>query len=271
MSEVLEVALIDSDEDFCDRFTEYFSSCQNFSIIDIARDGEEGLELIKKSQPDVLVLDLILPNIDGMAIIEELEGMEKKSEMTVIVLTAFMKEKVAARLRDTAVDYYLLKPVEMETVKKRIEQLTSNDYSTGEIQEEILLERDGVEPEKNDPAGEQFDLEAEVSRTLHKLGVPAHIRGYLYLREAIMLVIDDIEMLGAVTKELYPRVAEKYDATSSRVERAIRHAVKVVWENDNREELEKYFASTMAEGDGRPTNSQFIAEIAERIRIKKMP
>ncbi len=254
MGKMVKVLLIDDNRDFCELVKEYINSQEDMEVIGVANNGMEGLDLIESKGPDVVILDIIMPYLDGIGVLEELNKRGRDPEMKIIMLTAFGHQEVTQRIVELGADYYILKPFDLEKLVDRIEQLIS-PVGQGGI--------DGPLPRRRGQ-----DMDVRVTDIMHQIGIPAHIRGYMYLREAILMVIDKIELLGAVTKELYPQVAEKYNTTPSRVERAIRHAIEVSWERGNIKAIYNIFGSSVATESGKPTNSQFIAKIADKLRLE---
>lgn len=209
--------------------------------------GEELLDLIARHRPDVVVMDLMLSGMDGLEVLEELGEDRPK----VLVLSAFGGPALAGQISQRGGDYCMLKPCRPQSVVERARLLC--DVPALQLQEE----------------GDARDLERQVTAIIHEIGVPAHIKGYQYLREAIGLAVADMEIINAVTKVLYPAVAKKFGTTASRVERAIRHAIEVAWDRGDLETLQKYFGYTVSNAKGKPTNSEFIAMIADRISLER--
>lgn len=259
MGEEIELVIIDDDKEFCELMEEFFVSQNGFSLTGIANQAEKGLKLITEEQPDVLILDLVMPGQDGVEVLKRLKEDKVNPEMKIIVLTAFGQEKIIKQVSELGADYYIMKPFNLEKLAERINRLFTSEKDKS-VPGEIDLEVSREEKEKH--------IEVRISEVLHKLGIPAHIKGYLYLREAIELVFEDIEMMGAVTKKLYPTVAKNFNTTPSRVERAIRHAIDVAWEKGEQQEVKNYFGNTLTSSSGKPTNSQFIAKIADRLRLE---
>ncbi|MGM0436728.1 MAG: sporulation transcription factor Spo0A [Bacillota bacterium] len=253
MSEQVEVLLVDDNREFCNLLKDYIENVDEFEVVGLAHNGNEGLEKIEELEPDVLILDLIMPHLDGIGVMEEMNEMSFSKNIKTIVLTAFGQEDITKRVVELGADYYIMKPFDLEKLVDRIKQMMNNNLD--ETDDFIMS---GENNQK---------IEVRITEILHKLGVPAHIKGYLYLREAIESVIMNVELLGAITKELYPEVADKFNTTASRVERAIRHAIEVAWERGNEKELKKYFENTIS-NNSKPTNSQFIARIADELRLK---
>lgn len=257
----IEVLIVDDNKEFCQILVDFFKMNEDFMVSDIAYNGEEALDLIKQGlEPDVLIIDLIMPQLDGIGVLEELNEQNLINDMKIIALTAFGQEQMMKTVIELGVDYYIMKPFDLDKLITRIKQLM--DESKDE-EEKIRYASNN----NNNLDGEKMDYTALITSILHEMGVPAHIKGYHYIRHAVELVVDDIDLLGAVTKKLYPEVAAEFGSTSSRVERSIRHAIEVVWDRGNEKALLKYFASNMQKENSKPTNSQFIARIADKIRI----
>ena len=209
--------------------------------------------MLKEQVPDVLVLDIIMPHLDGIGVLEKLPQLDLPRRPRIIMLTAFGQEDITSRVVALGADYYVLKPFNLDILVNRIRQLAANEPVS--------------KPMVAAGQSKTRSLDIEVTNIIHQLGVPAHIKGYLYLREAILMVIQEIELLGAVTKELYPLIAERYNTTASRVERAIRHAIEVAWSRGNVDMITNFFGYTIDLERGKPTNSEFIAMIADRLRM----
>lgn len=258
MEDSVRVVMVDDNREFCQLLEEYLNEQENISVVGVGYNGVEGLKLVKEKEPDILVLDLIMPHLDGIGVMEELNRLDLSSKVKTIILTAFGQEEVTKRVVELGANYYIMKPFDLDKLAERIRQMmkppkgSSNGYAISSTK----------------VSRKEVDLDVRITEVMHQLGVPAHIKGYIYLREAIELVIKDIEYLGAVTKELYPSVAAKYNTTPSRVERAIRHAIEVSWDRGNINVLNKYFGSTVSANSGKPTNSQFIAKIADKLRLE---
>lgn len=257
MGEDLKVLLVDDNKEFCCLVREYFEDVEGMELVDCAHDGEAGLEKLQEIEPDVLVLDLIMPHLDGVGVMEEMNRLGLTGEVKTIVLTAFGQEEFARKLAEMGAKYYIMKPVDLKKLVKRIKQLASPSSAGGNL---YALKQNRARVTDN-------NIDRKITEVMHQLGVPAHIKGYLYLRKAIELVIRDIDLLGAVTKELYPAVAENFNTTPSKVERAIRHAITVTWDRGNLKHLNRYFKNTVSQKSGKATNSQFIARIADELRL----
>jgi len=247
----IRIVLADDNREFCELVQAYVEEQRDLELVGIAYNGLEVLDLITEHNPDVVILDLIMPHLDGLGVLERLNQLPFERRPKVIILTAFGQEKTTQRVVDLGADYYVLKPFSLEVLVKRIRQVA------------------GREAEVKRPMGvENQSYEAEIAAILHEIGIPAHIKGYLYLKEAIGMVIHRVDLLGGVTKELYPAIAKKFKTTPSRVERAIRHAIEVAWNRGNIDVINDFFGHTVSRDRGKPTNSEFIAMIADKLRME---
>lgn len=248
MSEKTRVLLADVADEFRRMAAEMIGQEEDMVVVGQTGDGEELLRLIRTLRPQVLVMDLVLSGLDGLGVLAQM-GPDRPR---VLVLSAFARSVFNDRLPELGVDYFMLKPCRLTALVERIRQLAQTEGGDArEPREESARQR----------------LEREITAIIHEIGVPAHIKGYQYLREAIGLAVEDMEVINAVTKVLYPAVAKKFGTTASRVERAIRHAIEVAWDRGDLETLQKYFGYTVSNAKGKPTNSEFIAMIADRISL----
>jgi two-component system response regulator (stage 0 sporulation protein A) len=258
-SNQIKVLVADDNREFCGILKSYFSNDSDFELIDVCSNGMEVINVLQKEEVQVLILDLIMPYMDGIGVLEKINTMNLPKRPRIIILTAFGQENITQKAVQLGVDYYILKPFDLEVLGDRVRQVVSDvkgDDSPSTIAPSTL------------PARNARNLEVEVTRVIHEIGVPAHVKGYQYLRDAIMLVVDEINYLGAVTKELYPTIAQKYDTTPSRVERAIRHAIELAWDRGDVDKINRVFGYTISGEKGKPTNSEFIAIIADRLRLE---
>lgn len=246
----IKILIADDNREFCELLKEFISQESDLHLVGVANNGVEALEIINNEQPDVVVLDIIMPHLDGIGVLEKLSQSDMPKRPKVIMLTAFGQENITQRAVDLGADYYILKPFDFTVLANRIRQLS-----------------DGASVLQYTPVVKTKNLDVAVTNVIHEMGVPAHIKGYQYLRDAILMVIDEVSLLGAVTKELYPMIAQKYQTTPSRVERAIRHAIELAWDRGNVEMMNRFFGYTINLERGKPTNSEFIAMIADRLRI----
>ncbi|AZR73512.1 sporulation transcription factor Spo0A [Anoxybacter fermentans] len=251
----ITIVLVDDNKEFCELVREYLDQQENMQVVGVAYNGVEGLKLIEEHQPDVVILDIIMPHLDGIGVLEELNRKNMIQNQKIIMLTAFGHEEVTQRVVELGANYYIMKPFDLEKLVERIDQLMNPVKITTNFSGAAITLK-------------KKDVSVRITEIMHQIGVPAHIKGYLYLREAIEMVIHEIELLGAITKELYPMVAKKFNTTPSRVERAIRHAIEVSWERGNMKAINNIFGHTVTTESGKPTNSQFIAKIADKLRLE---
>lgn len=260
----ISVLIADDNKEFCNILNDYLLNQRDIVVTAMAKDGLEALKLIEEKKPDLVVLDIIMPHLDGLGVLEKLNGMNIDPMPRIIVLSAVGQDKITQRAITLGADYYVVKPFDMDIFTKRIRQMFNNTISGSGTKKTIKV----TDPEVIIHESKPVDLESEITNIIHEIGVPAHIKGYMYLREAISMVVNNVELLSAVTKELYPSIAKKYNTTSSRVERAIRHAIEVAWSRGQVETINKLFGYTIHNGKGKPTNSEFIAMIADKLRLK---
>ncbi|MDU5741267.1 MAG: sporulation transcription factor Spo0A [Clostridium sp.] len=265
----ISVLIADDNKEFCSILNDYLLNQKDIVVTGIAKDGREALELIQQKQPDLVVLDIIMPHLDGLGVLEKLNGMDLDKMPRVIVLSAVGQDKITQQAITLGADYYVVKPFDMDIFTKRIREM----FNTQDVEtKRRSVSTQVVEREAAATSRGPIDLETEITSIIHEIGVPAHIKGYMYLREAITMVVNDMELLSAVTKELYPSIAKKYNTTASRVERAIRHAIEVAWGRGQVDAINKLFGYTVRytvhNEKGKPTNSEFIAIIADKLRLK---
>lgn len=259
----IKVVVADDNREFCQIVAQFISAQSEFQVVGTAKDGMEALELIQRERPDLVILDIIMPHLDGLGVLEKLHASEEDYFPKVIILSAVGQDKVTQRAIELGASYYVVKPFDFQILIKRLRELSGLE----EIQEYKFS--DFTTSDKRKTNDREKNIEAKITKIIHEVGVPAHIKGYIYLREAITMVINDMDYLGAVTKELYPSVAEKFNTTPSRVERAIRHAIEVAWNRGKVDTLENLFGYTVSNHKGKPTNSEFIALIADKIRLEE--
>lgn len=277
MKEKIKIVLADDNRDFCKVLKEYLSNEEDIEVLGIGQDGVEALNLVKEMQPDLLVLDVIMPHLDGLGVIEKLNTMEIPKMPKIIVLSAVGQDKITQTAINLGADYYIVKPFDFSIFINRIRELVLNKPVQGKLkpskatlEASIKMTRgdEGLRIESENTESGKTNIETEITNIIHEIGVPAHIKGYQYLREAIKMVIENVELLGAVTKELYPSIAKEFNTTSSRVERAIRHAIEVAWSRGKVDTINQLFGYTVHTTKGKPTNSEFIAMIADKLRLE---
>lgn len=257
--EHLNVAIADDNERMLDMLEKIISTDKTLHIVGKAKNGEEVYKIIKEKTPDVVLLDLIMPKMDGLTVMDYVHHDKSlKKQPDFIVVSAVGQEKITEDAFNRGANYYILKPFNNEILLNQIK-------NTRKIEIKVENKKEGTLQELQE---HQKNLEERVTDLLHEMGIPAHIKGYHYLRDAIMMAVDDMDVLNAITKILYPTVAKKYQTTSSRVERAIRHAIEVAWSRGKLDTLEELFGYTVSNGKGKPTNSEFIALISDTIQLE---
>ena len=250
MDKFTTVFIADNSEEFCSQLANALQKNQGFQVVGTANDGEQTLRALAELRPEVLVLDMMLPKRDGISVLKALMAMEHRP--AILATSGFVTEFVATTAANLGVRYLMLKPCDLAALVERLEELRCG------------TER-GISPLRR---GEKSSIESMVTDIIHEIGVPAHIKGYQYLREAIIIAVNDMDVINAITKVLYPQVAKTFQTTPSRVERAIRHAIEVAWDRGDLDTLQRFFGYTVSNTKGKPTNSEFIALIADKLQLQ---
>lgn len=258
--EKLQVAIADDNERIVELLNTIIRNENGMEIVGTAGNGEDAVDMIRKSQPDVVLLDLIMPKMDGLSVMEQINhDKEIRKHPNFIVITAIGQERITEDAFKKGANYYILKPFNNEMVLNRVKsarQLLKNEMGGAKAERQQTEQSPSV------------NLEARVTDMIHEIGIPAHIKGYHYLRDAIIMAVEDMDVLNAITKILYPTIAKNHKTTASRVERAIRHAIEVAWSRGKLDTLDDLFGYTVSNGKGKPTNSEFVALIADTIRLE---
>ena len=250
MEHATTVLIADSAEDFCSGLTAALQRSEGFQVVGTAGDGEQAIRMIGERKPDVLVLDLMLSKQDGISVLKAISGMERRP--VTLATSAFLTEYVSSAAASLGVRYLMLKPCDMAALVERLEEIRGGESLRYPA------------PRRAD----KTSIETMVTGIIHEIGVPAHIKGYQYLREAIIIAVNDMDVINAITKVLYPQVAKTFGTTPSRVERAIRHAIEVAWDRGDLDTLQSFFGYTVSNTKGKPTNSEFIALIADKLQLQ---
>ena len=252
MENRITALIADSSEEFCNHLRTALERECGYEVVGAAQDGARAAALLRELQPDVLIMDLALPKLDGMSVLKTADTLEKRP--VALVTSSFMTGYVAQMTTNLGVQYFMMKPCDPEAVAQRAAEM----YEAAQARK----------PVKAPIRRQEVNVEAMVTSIIHEIGVPAHIKGYQYLREAIMIAVEDMEVINAITKVLYPQVAKAFSTTPSRVERAIRHAIEVAWDRGDLETLQRFFGYTVSNTKGKPTNSEFIALIADKLQLQ---
>lgn len=254
MNNQLKVIVADDSADFLQVLCSYLAERENIKIVGTTSDGFELMNLVNEQQPDIVVTDALLPHKDGLAAIRALEQTALKKHPAYYVVSSFSSDSVVGEAMELGVSYFTVKPCDVQDLADRVARHN-------------VAETRFVNGKKS--IDQELDIEMRITQIIHDIGVPAHIKGYQYLRESIMMTVNDMDNINAITKVLYPTVAKRFKTTSSRVERAIRHAIEVAWDRGNVETLNDFFGYTISNAKGKPTNSEFISMIADRIRLER--
>jgi len=247
------VLIVDDNKDFCENLRNNLALSENLEVVATAYDGKMAYDIILETKPDVVVTDIVMPVMDGLSLLNRINNSTISPKPKVIVMSATGYDSIISNVMRLGAEFYFIKPFEISALEERINEVLDN-RSTG-VSGCVKAQSKG-------------DLETNITMYIQQLGVPAHIKGYQYIRDAIMMVIEDMDAINSITKFLYPTVAKHYNTTSSRVERAIRHAIEVAWDRGNPEFLDDMFGYTIMSSKGKPTNSEFIAMIADKIRLE---
>ena len=249
MEHATSIFIADSAEEFCSSLIAQLQRVGGFQVLGTANDGEQAIRMITEKKPDILVLDLMLSKQDGISVLKAIEQMEHRP--VTLATSGFVTEYVASAAANLGVRYLMLKPCDMVAVAERLEEIRGGETLRMPIRRT-----------------DKTSIETMVTGIIHEIGVPAHIKGYQYLREAIIIAVNDMDVINAITKVLYPQVAKTFQTTPSRVERAIRHAIEVAWDRGDLDTLQKFFGYTVSNTKGKPTNSEFIALIADKLQLQ---
>lgn len=270
MREKITVLIADDNQEFSMTLATYLKSQEDMMVVGRAKDGNEALDMIPNLMPDVVLLDVIMPHLDGIGVLEKLNMIKISKKPICIMLSAVGQDKITRKAVELGAEYYVVKPFDIDLLITRIRELKNfkPTQANSFISRDMAIQKSQYIEISNNGEDQETNLEALVTNVIHEVGVPAHIKGYQYLREAIIMVVTDIDVINQITKSLYPKIAEKYHTTPSRVERAIRHAIEVAWGRGQQDVVENIFGYTISAAKGKPTNSEFIAMIADKLRLE---
>ena len=257
--EIVRVVVADDNVQLRNMITEYLSQQSGMEIVGAAANGLEAIKQVQEKQPDVLICDMIMPQMDGYGVLERLLEMKLEKQPKVIALTALGRDDFISRAIDLGVCYYMVKPFDFAMLAQRIYEAAGEEGRADAL---------NMRMHQESSAGAD-NLEERIANLFLTVGIPAHIKGYQFLREAVKMVIDNPDLMGRITKELYPGIAHRFGTTSSKVERAIRHAIEVAWNRGRIEALDEAFGKNVCSLDDKPTNGEFIALVSDRLRIKE--
>jgi len=260
VTEPIRILVADDNIEFGEIVCDYLSSNDDIEVVGRAEDGLEAIHLIDELNPDIVILDIIMPHMDGLAVLEHYYRVPASVKPIFIILSAVGQDKITQQAVGLGAEYYIVKPFDLEILLERIRQLRKGD---------VLINRPEITRSlSKQQTGKPSSMESRITQIMRDVGVPAHIKGYQYMRDAVMLVIEDLELISSVTKRLYPELARRYKTTPSRVERAIRHAIEVAWTRGQVDAIHDLFGYTINTKKGKPTNSEFIAMLADKLRLE---
>lgn len=253
----VRLILADDNNSLRQQLAEYFSMREEFEVVGLAADGVEAFELLKSANADAMLLDVIMPRMDGFAVLQKWNELKDRPNTQIILLTALGRDDFIARAMELGGAYYIVKPFDMEASAQRILDICKKQAAQPQVRQEAP------------PSANAVSSEEQLANLFLSIGIPAHIKGYGYLREAVRLVLDQPEIINRITKELYPGIARRFGTTPSKVERAMRHAIEVAWSRGRLENINQIFGYRVFEADDKPTNGEFIALIADKLRLGK--
>lgn len=263
MAENIKIVIVDDNVDFCSGLATFLKEYDDLSVVAVLNDGNSVVETVEKENADILLLDLVMPVKDGISVLEDIGKANLLKRPQIIVTTGLANDSMTQAAVKLGADFYMVKPIDFTHLAERIRLL----HLQGQFRNHAVAGSSFSYSPDLRTADMTKRIEVDVTKVIQAMGVPAHVKGYQYLRDSIVAVVEDSNLMGAVTKELYPLIAEKYDTTASRVERAIRHAIELAWDRGNIDYMNKYFGYTVNVEKGKPTNSEFIAMVSDKLRI----
>lgn len=270
MIEEISVLLADDNIEFGNLLNKYLSQEEDIRVVGVARDGLEAFDMIMELSPDIVVLDIIMPNLDGIGVLEKLAAAQLEKKPLFIILTAIGQDLFIQKAITLGAEYYIVKPFDINVLVSRIRQIYRDERTTSFSQSKFPPKPANEAPKQINQINQHdqsIDLEMEVTNVMHEIGVPPHMSGYQYIREAIMMTVNNAKVFSSITRVLYPTVAEKFGSSPQKVERAIRNAIESAWERGRPDTVDSLFGYTINFNKGKPTNSEFIAMLADKVRI----
>ena len=262
----LSIAIADDNRQTLNLLGEILEKEEGIRVVGKADNGEDAYNMIVRTNPDIVLMDVIMPRLDGISVMEKVRNnTQMKSFPSFIMVTAASSQDVTEDAFRLGANYYIMKPFSKDVLMDKINRVSKGRMKSMQVSGGTKERK--IVPYLDKEAYMEQNLETDVTQMLHEIGIPAHIKGYQYLRDAIIMSVQDSEMLSSVTKILYPTIAKKHQTTASRVERAIRHAIEVAWSRGKMETINALFGYTVSGGKGKPTNSEFVALIADKIRL----
>ncbi len=261
MQDKIRVMIADDNIEFAEIMRNFLNKKEDIEVIATANDGEEAFEVISTKEPDIALMDITMPKLDGIGVLEKINTLSKKPKTNYMMLSSIGQEAIEQKSISLGAEYYMVKPFDLDVLTRRIRDIKEGLFEV----HNFLNKKDA----KNKNVSEKpVTLRSSITSIIHEVGVPAHIKGYQYIREAIILAVNDVEVVNSITKQLYPALARKFKTTSSRVERAIRHAIEIAWDRGKSDINSEMFGNTLSAKKIKPTNSEFIATIADKLRLE---
>lgn len=261
MESECKVLLLDGNEQMRAMINDYLGKSNEVKIVADVENANQALKFISENDVDVVVTDIVLPNIDGYEFIEKLQALQLKKKPKVLVLSALSSDNFINKALNVGADYYMVKPCDLNILKSRILELSKNSFVESKKIESTISTTISKSPKNR-------QLEEKITNIFITVGIPAHIKGYQFLREAIKMAIDNPEIINSITKKLYPSIAERFETSASKVERAIRHAIEVAWNRGKIENINALFGVRVYSNNEKPTNGEFIALVADKMLIE---
>lgn len=259
MKNKTRILIVDDDREFTNMLNNFLSKVEDFEVVGVAYNGKDAIDNILAAQPDLVILDIIMPILDGIGVMQRIKESTFDNKPEILVLSSVSQVVMTKEAINLGASCFMLKPFELDVLEKRIRDIISERNCDCNIVNESKIKY---------IANKSNNVEIEVTNAMHDIGIPAHVKGHQYLRDAIICVIKDNEALIGVTKQLYPDIAKKYNTTATRVERSIRHAIEMAWDRGKVETLQNVFGYTINVDRGKPTNSEFIALVADKLRLE---
>ncbi len=259
--QVINIGIVDDNREFCQLLSDYFSTKPEINVAAIGYTGLDAISIVQQQEIHVLLLDMIMPELDGLAVLQWVKTNQLQNRPKIIIFSAFAQEEVARNALQLGVDYYILKPFDLNILSQRIVEIANGPSK------EVISTRQPITPRISENLSNE--LEVEVTKVIQQLRIPPNFKGYAYLREAILMTIKEPGLINEVTKRLYPLIAEHYNTTKHRVERSMRFAIETAWSRGNVSTLHELFGYCVDDKKGKPTNASFVAKVADKIRLEK--
>lgn len=259
MGRLIRTIIMDDNVDFCIMLSDNLKRYPDFDVVGLAHNGIEGLDMVTKYEPDLIILDIIMPYLDGLDVLDKIKDMSLQNRPMIMMLSCIGRDKILKRAMESGASYYLIKPFDIDILVKRVYEFLYDDDNKSDVNSISDTKKSSFNRNK---------IESKVMDLLLKLGMQPNIKGYSFLKTGIALIVEDPSKSHNFTKKLYPEISKYYDSTPSRVERAIRHAIESTWSNGDIDNINAAFGYTVGEDKGKPTNGQFIAMVSDKMMLE---